>query len=428
MQTSVKYLSDTKVELSIKLGAEELSAAEQVALHRLSKNVKVPGFRAGKAPLSVVAKQLDQQTLQNETLEAALSRAVAEAFIAEDLQALDRPAVEVQKYVSGELLEFTAEVEVVPRITLGDYKKLGGDVEKPSVTAKDVEEIIERMRQGFAERKSTDSPAKLGDDVVIDFVGKKDGVGFDGGTAEAYTLSLGANQFIPGFEEGIVGRTAGEEFDLDLAFPKDYHAKELAGQKVVFTVTLKTVNEVVLPELSDEFAAKAGPFKTVAELKADIKREITEQKKREATEKRKDDLVGKLIDVSNVTAPELLVADQARSIEQDFEQNLAYRGLSIDSYLTTNKFKDRAEWVEKEVTPTAIKRVKAGLVLAELSKELNIEATDAELEEHIELYKKQYANNADVLKRFEEPEVRRDIANRLLTEKTVEKLLELNSK
>ncbi len=427
MNTAIKHLSDTKVELTITLGAKELADAEQVALVKLAREVKVPGFRKGKVPVAVAAKNVDPAALQEQTLDNALSKAVATAFVEEKLQALDRPAVEVKKFVPGETLEFTAEVEIIPKITLGDYKKLKATTEKVTVAAKEIDEIINRMREGFADKKDVERAAKDGDETTIDFVGKKDGVAFDGGTATDYALKLGSNSFIAGFEEGIVGHKPGETFDLDLEFPKDYHAPDLKGAKVTFTTTLKSIKEPKLPEVNDEFAAKAGPFKTVDELKADIKRELTDQKEREAKEKLKDDLVVQLIDISKVPTPEILVEDQAKSIEQDFERNLMYQGMNLDQYLETQKFKDKDEWLEKEVKPTAVKRVKAGLVLAELSKAEKIEATNEELDAHVELYKKQYGNNPEALKQFEDPEVRRDIANRLLTEKTVDRLVELNT-
>jgi len=428
MKTTVKNLSDTKVELTIVLGAEELQAAEQVALTKLAKNMKVPGFRAGKVPASVAAKNIDPNALSQQTMEDALSKAVAEAFTSENIQALDRPAVEVKKYVPGSELEFTAETEVIPQVKLGDYKKLKATPEKATVSAADVNDIISRMQANFAEKKDVERAAKDGDEVIIDFVGKKDGVAFDGGTATDYALTLGSNSFIPGFEEGIVGHKPGETFDLELSFPKDYHAAELKGQKVTFTTTLKAVKEVVLPEVNDELAAKSGPFKTVKELKDDIKRELTAQKEREAGEKLKDKLVDELIDVSTVPVPDILAKDQEQSIEQDFIQNLAYQGLSLDQYLESKGFKTKEEWLDKEVQPAAEKRVKAGLVLAELSKVEKIEATNQELEDHINLYKKQYANNPEAVKSFDQPEAKRDIANRLLTEKTVDRLVELNKK
>lgn len=427
METTLKYLSDTKVTLTITVGALELGEAEQVALVKLSKSTKVPGFRAGKVPASIAAKHVSPQALQEQTLDDALSRAVAEAFMKEKLQPLDRPTVEVKKFVPGEILEFTAEVEVLPKVELGDYKKLTAKQEKVAVTAKEIDETIERMRAGQATKNEVTRAAKDGDEVVIDFVGKKDGVAFDGGTATDYTLKLGAGQFIPGFEEGIVGHKLGETFDLDLSFPTDYHSAELAGTKVTFTVTLNKILEAILPKVDDEFAKQAGPFKNLDELKDDIKRELTAQKERASGEKFKDALLTELIEKSKVPVPDVLVEDQMRSIERDFEQNLMYQGLAIDSYLTTNGFKDIEEWRDKEVRPTALKRVQAGLVLAELTNAEKVTATDEEVDEHVEVHKQQYQNNPEALKQFESEEVRRDIANHFVTEKTIEHLIALNS-
>ena len=426
MKTTVKKLSDTKVELTISLGSEELSAAEQVALTKMASDVKVPGFRKGKVPVSVAAKHVNPAALQEQTLDNALSKAVAEAFMAEKIQALDRPAVDVKKFVPGQELEFTAEVEIIPPVKLGNYKKLKAKRQAVKVEDKEVEEIITRMRENFTEKTEVKRAAKEGDEAVIDFTGKKDDVPFDGGAAKDFALKLGSGQFIPGFEEGVVGHKAGETFDLKLTFPKDYHAKELAGADVVFTVTLHKVNELSLPEVNDEFAAKCGPFTSADELKADIKREITAQKEREADEKLKDDLVGELAEASKAALPELLIDDQVRSIEQDLMQNLMYRGLTLDSYLQTQKFKDKDDWRAKGARPAAEKRVKAGLVLAELSKELGVEVSHEELSTQIEAMKQQYGKDPKIAERFNDPNVHRDIANRMITDKTVEKLIELN--
>lgn len=426
MKTTVKKLSDTKVELTISLGSEELSAAEQVALTKMAADVKVPGFRKGKVPVSVAAKHVNPAALQEQTLDNALSKAVAEAFMAEKIQALDRPAVDVKKFVPGQELEFTAEVEIIPPVKLGNYKKLKAKRQAVEVEDKEVEEIITRMRENFTEKTEVKRAAKEGDEAVIDFTGKKDDVPFDGGAAKDFALKLGSGQFIPGFEEGVVGHKAGETFDLKLTFPKDYHAKELAGADVVFTVTLHKVNELSLPEVNDEFAAKCGPFTSADELKADIKREITAQKEREADEKLKDDLVGELAEASKVALPELLIDDQIRSIEQDLMQNLMYRGLTLDSYLQTQKFTDKDDWRAKEARPAAEKRVKAGLVLAELSKELGVEVSHEELSAQIEAMKQQYGKDPKIAERFNDPNVHRDIANRMITDKTVEQLIELN--
>lgn len=427
MKTVVKNLSDTKVILTISLDEAELAAAEKVALTKLARDIKVPGFRKGKVPASVAEKHINPNALQEQTLENALSKAVAEAFINEKLQALDRPQVEVKKFVPGKELEFTAETEIVPPVKLGNYKKLKAKKSVIKVDAEEIDEIIERIRQNYVEKSEVKRAAKNGDEAIIDFVGKKDGVAFDGGSAKGYELKLGGKQFIPGFEEGIIGHKAGDEFDLNLKFPEDYHAENLAGSEVIFTVTLHKVNELKLPELNDEFAAKCGPFTEMKELKADIKREVTTQKEREADERLKDDLVGELTESSKVALPELLVEDQMHSIEQDLMQNLSYRGLTLDSYLKTQGFKDKADWQKKEARPAAEKRVKAGLVLAELSKELKIEVSHDELDAQISAFKQQYGKDEKTAAQFDNPEVHRNIANRMITDKTVDKLVELNS-
>lgn len=428
MNTTVKHLSDTRVLVSISLGSDELTAAEQVALKKLSKTVKVPGFRKGRVPLEVVAKHVDPSALGQETLENAISRAVAESFIAKDLQALERPEVEVKKFVPGETLEFTAEADVLPEVKLGDYREL--KVQKPEIKVdqKDIDEVVERIQKGLSEKKETKEAAANNDEVIIDFVGKKDGEAFEGGTAAEYALTLGSNSFIPGFEEALVGSKAGDKLDVPLEFPKDYHAAHLAGQKVVFEVSVGKVNKIELPELNDEFAAKAGPFTTVEELRADIEREIRAQKEREADDQLKDDLVKQLVAKSKVSVPKVLREDQIRSIEQDLTQNLMYRGMTLEQYFEERGFADRDAWVKSEAEEAADNRIKAGLVLAELSKELKIEATADELAEHINQYKTQYANNPEMAKRFDEPEIQREVANRLITEKTVDELVKLNTK
>lgn len=428
MKSTVKNLSDTKVELTITLDKADLVAAEQVALTKLARSVKAPGFRKGKAPASVVAKHVDPADLGQQTLEDALSKAVAEAFMADKLQALERPAVDIKDYKPGEVLKFTAEAEILPSITLGDYKKLKVTKPKISITAKQVNEVLERLRQSQAETKPVKRAAKDGDEVLIDFVGKKDGVAFSGGEAKDHRLRLGSGSFIPGFEEGIVGKKAGDKFDIDVKFPDDYHAADLKGQSVVFSISLKEVFEVITAELNDEFAAKSGPFKTLAELKSSIKDEMTAQKESEANEKLKDAVVEELIKVSKVPVPQVLLADQARSVEQDIGQNLTYQGRTIDEFVKSEGFDSKDEWLEKAVNPIAEKRVQAGLALAEVSKLEKITASTKDVDERIVAYQDQYKNSPHMLAEFSKPEVRQDIASRLLTDKTVDYLLKINTK
>lgn len=428
MKVKVENLTDTKVKLKVVLGVEELAIAEQVAVVKLSRDIQVAGFRKGKVPASVAIKNIDPNKLQEQAVNEAISKAVATAFVDENLQPLDRPEVTMQKFVPGEVLEFSAEVEILPKVTLGDYKKLKVTVDKLTVSDKEIDDVIDRIRNNLAEHKNVKRVAQKGDEVVIDFTGKRDGKVFKGGEANDYHLNLGSGQFIDGFEDGVIGHKAGDKFDLNLKFPKEYHEKSLAGKPVVFSVNLKSISEVVLPDIDDKFAAKVGPFKTVKEMQTDIKSQIQKQKKVENTEKLKDDLVKQLVAISKVPVPEILLKDQAQSLEKDFINNLAYQGTSLDNYLQTNGFKSREDWLETEVKELARKRVQGGLVLAELSKAEKIQASTDELETTINSYRQQYANSPDALKQFDTPEVRNNIANRLITDKTINRLLELNTK
>jgi trigger factor len=291
-----------------------------------------------------------------------------------------------------------------------------------------VADVLDRLRQSAATKTAVERPAKLDDEVTIDFVGKdKDGKDVAGATGNDYELKLGSNTFIPGFEGGIIGKKVGDVFDLPLTFPKDYHHKPLAGAKVTFTVTLKSVKELAQPKLDDAFAATVGPFKKLDDLKADITRELTEQKEREAVEKLKDSLVEQLVKGSHVPAPHVLIHDQLESIERDFVQNLMYRGMTLDDYLA-QQGKTAEEWRNTELHEQAERRVQVGLALAELSKIENIEVSKEELEDRLAQMLKQYGNSPDIAKQLDTPEVRRDLANRVLTEKTVERLVELNTK
>ncbi len=426
MKTKLKNISDVKVELTISLGVEELKAAEQVALTKLAKEVKIEGFRKGKAPLEMVAAQVDPILLNQETLENALSKSVAEAFLKEKVQAINRPEVDVKKFIPGTELEFTATTEIMPKVKLGDYKKLGIKKEAVKVSKKEVKETIDRILKNFAEKKKVEREAKNGDEVVIDFLGKKDGVAFDGGKAEKFPLELGSKSFIPGFEEGLIGKKAGDELSLDLEFPKDYHAKDLAGAKVVFEVKIHEVRENVEPEINEEFLSKLGDFKTKEEFEKQIEEDLKTQKQAEADEKFKDELVKKLSEVSKVPVPEILLEDQKRSIEMDMQQNLMYSGLSLEDYLE-RMGKTREEWLEKDVKEAAEMRVKSGLALAELSKVEKVKSDTKELDARIVQLKEQYRNSKEVQKQLSSDDVRRNLANQILTEKTIDLLVKFNS-
>lgn len=428
MKYTVKKPTDTKVLVTVTLDSTDLAPIRLTTLKHLARNVKTAGFRPGKVPINVAEKQLDANYLNSEVLEAAVNHSAIEAFEQEKLTALDRPKVDVIKYVPGQELEYTAEVEILPGIKLGDYKKLKAVKDKVVVGQKDIDEVINRLRTSMATKIDTTSAAKLNDEVTIDFDGKdKDGQPVAGASGKDYSLVLGSKTFIPGFEEGLVGKKPGDNFDLALTFPKDYHHKPLAGTKVTFSVVVRSVKQVKLPELNDDFAKKAGPFKTLAELKADVSRELTEQKEREALDKLKDSLIEQLVKHSHVPTPEVLIDDQQKSIERDFVQNLLYRGMTLEQYLEQQGL-SADDWRAKELRPQAVRRVEVGLALAELSKVEDIQVSKDELDVRLKEMMSRYANSPEMVKQLDTPESRRDLANRVITEKTVDRLVSLNIK
>ncbi|MFZ2494574.1 MAG: trigger factor [Candidatus Saccharimonadales bacterium] len=416
---------ETTVTATVVVDESEFTAAKDAAVKQLAKSVKVQGFRKGKVPAKVAEKNIDPATLASEATEYAINRALNDVIALEDLRVLDQPKVDVKKLVPFTTLEFTAVIDVLPEIKLGNYKKLTAKKQPVKVEKSEIDEVIERMRGGFAEREAVEREAKDGDEVIMSFNGRDEqGAEIEGAKGDDYPLTLGSNSFIPGFEEQIVGHKAGEMFDIDVTFPSDYHAEHLKGTKVRFAIDLKKVNEVKLPPVDDAFAKKSGPFNTAKELLDDIKRELTAQKDRQVMDQLKDDLLGELVEKSKVPAPELLVDDQVGAIERDLMQNLMYRGQSLDNYIESRGYKDRDELIAKDLRPMAERRVQSGLVLAELSKIEHIDISKEELEAELTKRKTEAPTMAEQL---DSPEARRDLANRVITEKTINRLVELNS-
>ena len=417
--------ADTTVTATVVVEETEFIAAKDAAVKQLSRTIKVQGFRKGKVPAKVAEKNIDPTTLTTEATEYAINRALNDVIAVEDLRVLDQPKIDVKKLVPFTTLEFTAEIEVLPSITLGDYKKLKAKKQSVTVEKSEIDEVIERMRSGFAEREAVEREAQNGDEVVMSFIGRdKAGAEIEGAKGEDYPLTLGSGSFIPGFEEQLVGHKAGEMFDISVTFPKEYHAEHLKGADVTFAIDLKTVNEVKLPEVDDAFAKKSGPFNTAKELLADIKRELTAQKERQVMDQLKDDLRGELVQQSDAPAAEVLVRDQVQALERDLMQNLMYRGQTIDNYIESRGYKDRDELVKKDLYPMAERRVQSGLILAELSKAEAIDISKEELDAELTKRKEEAPTMATQL---DTPEARRDLANRVITEKTINRLVELNS-
>jgi len=426
MNYTSEDLSKTKKKLTVTLDEAELTAAKTHAVKILSKEVSVQGFRKGNVPAAVAEKNIDPMKLANETLEFAVNRALGEAVEKDDIRVLDRPSIDVTKFEPFTSAEFEAEMEVLPEIKLGDYKKLKAKSEPVKIEQSEIDEVMERMQQGFAEKKDVTRAAKKDDEVIIDFAGKDDeGEAIEGAQGNDYTLKLGSDTFIPGFEEQLIGHKADETFDITVKFPSDYHAEHLRDADVTFTITMKKVQAVTLPKIDDEFAKKAGPFESAKDLKDDVKRELTAQKERSAADVFKDALLSELAEKSEVPLADILVQDQLEALERDMMQNLMYRGVTLEQYVETEGFKDVDEWKEKELTPAAKRRVTSGLILSELSKVEDLKVTKEELEAALAQKK---AEAPKMAAEMETPEARRDLANRVLTEKTMQRLIELNAK
>ena len=416
----------TSVEFDVEFTSKDFEPARLKALTRLARDVKIPGFRNGKAPANVVEQHVDPNQLAMQTLDVMVREAIPKIYTEANVQPISAPNVDIVKFVPGEMAEVKITSDIMPEVKLPDYKKLKAKYDAPKVEAKDVDDVLNRIAESYAEGKAVKRAAKLSDEVIIDFVGKKDDVAFDGGSAKDYKLKLGSGQFIPGFEDGIVGHEPGDKFDLKLKFPKEYHSKDLAGASVVFEVLLKQVNEIETPKIDDELAKKTGAFPTLKELKADIKKNLEAQGKQRADEAFKDALLDELVKGSKTEAPEALVEDQANLIREDILRNLQARGTTLEDYLKHSK-QTKESW-EKDVKEAAKNRVIGHIVVAKLGEELKITVTDKEVEQQVAELQHVYAKSPEMLADLQTPEAVASIRNRIRVNKTMDKLADLNRK
>lgn len=425
MHKETTHTDDTNVTLTISADAQELAVIKERVVKQFAKSQgNLPGFRKGKAPLALVEKQLDPALLQSEFLQEAVNELYIRAIEDEKLRTVAQPQVDVKKFVPFTTLEFTAKVEVIGTITLPDYKKITVAKKKASVTAKEVDDVIESLRTRSAERKAVKRAAKDGDEVTIDFTGvdTKTKEPIPGADGKEYPLTLGSNTFIPGFEPELVGLKAGDEKTFDIVFPKDYGTKALQSKRVTFTVKVHKVTELVLPKVDEAFIASIGPFKTLTELKEDIKKHLTADKERAAEQAYENELVTKIAEKTKVVIPEVVVDDQIDRMEQEEKQNLMQRGQTWQEHLKEEGLTEE-EHREKNREQAEL-RVKAGLVLGEIADKENIEVTPEELEMQLQILKGQYQSDAQMQAELDKPENKRDIASRILTQKTLAKLKE----
>ncbi len=423
MHVEITKDAPTKVRLTIKGSSEELSKYKDIALRRLSKNLKVPGFRQGKAPHAVVEKHIDQNVLQGEFLEEALGQLYAKAAQDQGLRPVDRPEVSLKKFVPYSVLEFEAAVETVSDIKLPDYKKIKKQRQTVKVTESDVDKVIESLRNRAADRREVDRSAKEGDQVVIDFSGKDtEGQPVQGAEGKDYPLLLGSDAFIPGFEKHLIGMKAGEDKSFTLTFPKDYGARILQGKKVMFTVTVNKVLEVTEPKVDDAFAMKVSPFKTLGELRADIKRQVIAERENQARTDLENAILADIISKTKVELPKRLIDEQVDRLMQEVRQNLTYQGLTLKEYLE-NEGKTEQQFRNDSLLPQAIERLKGGLALSEIAERESVTVTPEELEVRMQLLSGQYQDKA-MQAELQKPEARREIASRMTTEKTMDLLVQ----
>jgi trigger factor len=422
MQTNVTHPQPTEAVLTVIATTDELTSIKKHVLDHFQDKVKVPGFRAGHVPADVLEKHVDSNALSSEFLEHAMEQLYPQAVKAKQLRVVDRPKIELIKYVPFTELEFKATVPVIGNVKLAEYKKI--KLAKPQVklTAKDVDEVLESLRGQLSDKKDVDRAAKPDDTVYIDFKGvDAKGEPINGADGSDYPLTLGSNTFIPGFEDNVIGLKAGDEKTFTLTFPKDYGVKALASKKVTFTVNVTKVQEATKPKLDDAFAAKVGPFKSLADLKADIKTQVTAERQQQADRDYESELVRKISDKSTVEIPAILVDEQIQRIEQSERQNLVYRGQTWEEHLKEEGVTEAEHREQKR--PEAESRVKASIVLAEIADAEGLDVEPEELEARINQYKAQY-QDIKMREELDKPENRQDIASRILTEKTVAKLTE----
>ena len=386
-------------EIKIVIKGEEWKNALDDAFDKVIKNIKVDGFRKGKVPKNIFMKNYGIEYLYDEAAQICSMSAFDQmAKKAKDLDIVAQPEIRVGE-ISEDHIEYVFTLTLKPEIKLGKYKDLGIKKGKVNVSKKEIEEAIQSMREQYKENIVKDGSVEKGDIAVIDFEGFKDGVAFDGGKGENYSLEIGSNTFIPGFEDQIIGMKAGEEKDINVTFPEDYQAENLKGQPVVFKVKVEEVKTVKLPELDKDFFEDLGMegIDTKEALENQVKENIKARKQVEVDNKYTDELLAKIAETTEVEIPEVMIHDEAHRMVHQFADHIAMQGISIEQfYQMTNS--SEADLMEK-YKDEALKRVKTRLILDEIIKKEKIEVSDEEIEKHIEELANKYQMTKEEVKK-----------------------------
>ncbi len=412
MSVQVETLEKNMAKLTVEIEAERLEKALDAAYNKQKKSISLPGFRKGKVPRAMVEKMYGVEVFYEDAANILLQETYPEAYDESGLDIVSQPTIDVVQLEKGKSFIYTAEVAVKPEVTLGKYKGVTVTKIDTSVTDEEVDAEVETQRNNNARTVSVERPIENGDTAVIDFEGFVDDVAFEGGKGENYDLEIGSHSFIDTFEDQLVGKVAGDDVDVQVTFPEQYQAEELAGKPALFKVKIHEVKAKELPELDDEFAQDVSEFDTLAEYKEDVKKKLTERKEADAHRTKEDEAIAKIIDDSKMDIPEAMIDNQVNSMINDFANNMMQQGLSMEQYMqftgmTMDKFKE-------QVRPDAVKRIQSSLVLEQIAKDENLEVTDADVEAEIEKMATAYGMEVDKIKDYiqdaEKESMKKDIA------------------
>lgn len=397
MSLQVENLEKNMVKLTIEATAEEFEKALEQAYTKNKNKINVQGFRKGKAPRAIIEKMYGAGIFYEDAANLIIPDAYEKAAADSELDIVSRPEIDVVQIEKGKPFIFTAEVAVKPEVTLGQYK--GIEVEKASaeVTEEEITAELDKIREQNARTISVeDRPVADGDITKIDFEGFVDGVPFEGGKAEDYSLTIGSHSFIDTFEEQLIGKSIGEEAEINVTFPAEYHVAELAGKPALFKVTVKEIKVKELPELDDDFAQDVSEFDTLEEYKADIKSTILDKKEKEAKRAKEDTVVEKIIENASMEIPEAMINTQTRQMSDEFAQRMQAQGLTLEQYFQFTGL-DSQKFAE-QMKPQAVKRIQSRLVLEAIVKAENITVGDEELEKEFSDMASTYKMEVDKLK------------------------------
>lgn len=414
MSFTVENLEEKNmVKLVIESTAEEFEAGLNTAYNKNKSKISLPGFRKGKAPRKMIEKMYGAEVFYEDAANSIIPDAYAKAADECGLELVSQPKINVTQLEAGKPFIFEAVVATKPEVELGQYKGVEVTKADTDATDADVEEELKRVQEQNSRTVAvTDRAVKDGDNTVIDFEGFVDGVAFEGGKGTDYPLTIGSHSFIDTFEEQIIGMNIGDEKEINVTFPEEYHVDELKGKPAMFKVSVKEIKEKQLPELNDEFAQDVSDFDTLAEYKDDLKNKIADRKSREAKAKQEDEAIAKIIESSKMDIPEAMVNTQVNRMLEDFAQRLQMQGLSVEQYFQYTGV--TAEKIIEDMKPEAVKRIQSRLVLEAVVKAEGLTASEEEFQDELNKMAEQYKMEIEKVKEFmgeyEEKQIKEDIA------------------